>query len=193
MLQLVSFLLPSGTSSPENKTHPHKTKTKHRKHFIVEAIISMSQCVPRYISLSTHLHLQMFIAASQWSGLRSLSSVTPSIFDPHWISFWVLPCIMKILQLWLCRSGPFSDAISRRQGLLSCSHALRASSTVLSSQSMGPCFQSAAVCEERGQLLHFHTLKAGSPVPAFLCSLPAHSSAAAGERQLQPNIIKAFS
>ena len=94
--------------SPENKTHPHKTKTKHRKHFIVEAIISMSQCVPRYISLSTHLHLQMFIAASQWSGLRSLSSVTPSIFDPHWISFWVLPCIMKILQLWLCRSGPFT-------------------------------------------------------------------------------------
>lgn len=43
----------------------------------------MSQCVPQYIPLSTHLHLQMFIAMSHWSGSRPLASVTLSILDPH--------------------------------------------------------------------------------------------------------------
>lgn len=30
----------------------------------------MSQCVPQYIPLSSHLYLQMFIVMSHWSGLR---------------------------------------------------------------------------------------------------------------------------
>ena len=41
-----------------------------------------SQCAPQYSPLSTHLHLQMFIAMSHWSGLRPLAPATPSILDP---------------------------------------------------------------------------------------------------------------
>jgi hypothetical protein len=44
---------------------------------------NMSQCVPQYFPLSTHLHLQMFIAMSHWSGSRPLASLTPSILDAH--------------------------------------------------------------------------------------------------------------
>ena len=52
----------------------------------------MSQCVPQYIPLSTHLHLQTFIEVSYWSGSRSLASVTPSILDPHWDSSQLSCC-----------------------------------------------------------------------------------------------------
>jgi hypothetical protein len=53
---------------------------------------SMSQCVPQYIPLSTHLHLEMSTAMSHWSGLRSLASVTPSILAPHQDSSWLSCC-----------------------------------------------------------------------------------------------------
>jgi hypothetical protein len=52
----------------------------------------MSQCVSQYTPLSTHLHLQMFIAMSHWFGSRSLASVTPSILDPHRDTSWLFYC-----------------------------------------------------------------------------------------------------
>ena len=45
----------------------------------MEAVVCYS--VPQYIPLSIHLHLQMFIALSHCSVLRSLTSVTQSILD----------------------------------------------------------------------------------------------------------------
>jgi hypothetical protein len=39
----------------------------------------VSQCVPLYTLLSTHLYLQMFIAVSPWSGSRPRASATLSI------------------------------------------------------------------------------------------------------------------
>ena len=56
-------------------------KTKYRNHLIMKAVVCL--CVPQYIPLSTHLHLQMFIAMSHWSGSRPLASATLSIVDPH--------------------------------------------------------------------------------------------------------------
>lgn len=44
---------------------------------------SVSQCVPLYIPLSTHLPLQMFNVTRHRSGSRSLASVTPSVLDPQ--------------------------------------------------------------------------------------------------------------
>ena len=44
---------------------------------------NVSQCVPQYTFLSTHLYLGMFFAMSHWSGLRSLASATLPILDPH--------------------------------------------------------------------------------------------------------------
>jgi hypothetical protein len=44
---------------------------------------SVSQCVPHFIPLSTHLHLQKFIAMTRWSGSRSHAFVTASILDPY--------------------------------------------------------------------------------------------------------------
>lgn len=47
----------------------------------------MTQCVcPIAYPLSTHLHLLMFIAMSQWSGLRLQDSAKLSIVDAHWDS-----------------------------------------------------------------------------------------------------------
>ena len=72
----------------------------------------MSQCVPQYTPLSTHLHLQMFIAMSHWSGSRSLASVTiinigssPGLLPVDLL----LPCVMEILQLWISRAVPFTN------------------------------------------------------------------------------------
>ena len=48
------------TPPPPNKTHTQSIES-----------CSLSQCVPQYISLLIHLHLQMFIVMSHWSGLRS--------------------------------------------------------------------------------------------------------------------------
>lgn len=69
----------------------------------------MSLCVPQYVSLSTHLHLQLFIAMSHWSGSRSLASVTINIkSSPGLLVIPLLPSVMEILQLWINRTGPFT-------------------------------------------------------------------------------------
>ena len=64
----------------------------------------MSQCVPQYIPLSTHLYLQMFIAMSHWSGLRPLASATLSILDPYWDSSQISCCCPVSWSS--CVSGP---------------------------------------------------------------------------------------
>lgn len=43
----------------------------------------MSQCVLQHTLLTTHLHLQKFIAMSPWSGSGPLAFATPSTLDPH--------------------------------------------------------------------------------------------------------------
>lgn len=40
---------------------------------------SVSQCVPQYTSLYTHLHSKVFSVINHWSGLRSLAFVSPSV------------------------------------------------------------------------------------------------------------------
>lgn len=53
---------------------------------------SLSQRFLDYTVLSTHIYLQMFIAASHWSELRPLASSTSSILDPHQESSWISCC-----------------------------------------------------------------------------------------------------
>ena len=65
------------TTQPTNNNNNKTKKASHR------GSCSVLQCVPQYIPWCTHLHLQMFIAVSHWSGLRSLVSVTPSLLDPQ--------------------------------------------------------------------------------------------------------------
>jgi hypothetical protein len=69
---------------------------------------SVPQCAPHYTLLSTLLCLQMSIAMTPWSGTRPLASATLSILEPHWDSSQrscCLPCAMKILEFWICRTG----------------------------------------------------------------------------------------
>lgn len=76
--------LPLKQNKTKNKTEQKKKKhkqneTKHKNHLIMEAVVCHNVS-------HTHVHLQMFIAMSHWSGSRSLASVTPSISVPHWDS-----------------------------------------------------------------------------------------------------------
>lgn len=74
----------------------------------------MPQCAPQNIPLSTHLHSQMFIAMSPWSGLRSLASVTPLILNPNWDSSQ-LPCVMEILwQTYTWQWGPWRPKLKAK-------------------------------------------------------------------------------
>lgn len=69
----------------------------------------MSQCVPKYIPLSTHLHLQMFIEMSHWFkvfGFCDTLNVESSL--ELLTVILLLPCVMEILQLWISRTGPFT-------------------------------------------------------------------------------------
>jgi hypothetical protein len=56
---------------------PTEKKKSHR------GSCSVSQCVPQYTLLSTHLCLQMFIEMTHWSGKSPLASATLSILELH--------------------------------------------------------------------------------------------------------------
>ena len=81
----------------------------------MEAVVC--HIITQYTLLPTHLHLQMFIAMSHWSGSRPLASATPSILDPHQgcprkVCF---ANVIDIRHLWICRIGclilvPFLDS-----------------------------------------------------------------------------------
>jgi hypothetical protein len=90
------------TSQSCNLTPPKKKPNwKYRKHLIMEAV--MSHCVPQYIPLSTHLHLQMFIVMIHQFDSRSMASETPSVLDSHQESSQLSCCC---LVLWKpCRTG----------------------------------------------------------------------------------------
>jgi hypothetical protein len=63
-------------------------------------------CVLQSIPLSTHLHLQMFIAVSHWSGFCDTINIGTSrgFFQVILLS----PCVMEILQLWISKTGHFT-------------------------------------------------------------------------------------
>jgi hypothetical protein len=99
-------------TSPYN--HPSKRKEGRIKTniLVVRAAVWGLQCVmvchTLYNFLSKHLYLQIFIAMCHWSGLRPLASAILSILDPHGDPLnLLLSCVMEILQLWICRTGPF--------------------------------------------------------------------------------------
>jgi hypothetical protein len=58
---------------------PLQPSPQQRENQFTEAVVY--RCVPQFTLLSTQLYLQMFIAMSCWSGLRSLASATLLILD----------------------------------------------------------------------------------------------------------------
>lgn len=56
-----------------------KTKQRHSH----SGKCSVSKCVGQSILLPKQLCLQMFIAMSRWSGLRSVDSATLSLLESH--------------------------------------------------------------------------------------------------------------
>ena len=71
----------------------------------------MTQYIAQYTLLSTHLHLQILITLSHWSGLRPLASATLSILDPHG-DFSQISCSVS----W--RSCGFGSAVPATPGAL---------------------------------------------------------------------------
>ncbi|KAL6034450.1 hypothetical protein STEG23_019818 [Scotinomys teguina] len=53
------------------------------------------------------LSYKVFIAKSHWSGSRPLASATLLMLGRYWSSS-VVPCVTEVLQLWVCRTGPFT-------------------------------------------------------------------------------------
>jgi hypothetical protein len=90
----------------ENKKLNQKTNKNPKPSCHGSCIVSTCPTVYSFVQTS-------LLARSQWSGLRPLASVTLSILDPHQdSSLLLLPCIMEILQLWICRTGPFMHPCS---------------------------------------------------------------------------------
>jgi hypothetical protein len=84
-------------------------RSNNQKHLSVEA----AGC-PTVHLLSKYHYLQMFIAMSLWSGSRPLASASLSVVDAHGLlsDILFLPCVMEILQLWICRTSPFMSSSS---------------------------------------------------------------------------------
>ena len=107
-LPIPCYLPFSIATSPTKQTQATTNKTQKTSH---HGSCSVSQCVPQYFPLSTHLHLQMFIAMSHQSGSRSLAFVTPQ----YWI-FMGTPLGYPAVALshgdpvaWNSMSGPFMN------------------------------------------------------------------------------------
>ena len=85
---------------------------ERKKNLTVEAVVCHS--VLHRIPLCPHFYVQTFTSVSRhWSGLRLLASATltntgssPGVFSD--VSDIPLPCVMEILQLWICRTCPFT-------------------------------------------------------------------------------------
>lgn len=88
---------------------PSKLPSEKKKKKSHHGSCSVPQCVTQYTLLFTHLYSPMFIAMSHWSVLRLLASTTLSILDPHrdFSQSLLLPCVMEIWKLRICRTGPF--------------------------------------------------------------------------------------
>lgn len=65
-----------------------------------------------YSPLFKQFYLQIFIAMSNWSGSRPLSSVTPSLLNPH----QCFESYIEILQLWFPRPTSTYALVARRWG-----------------------------------------------------------------------------
>lgn len=72
---------------------------------------AVCQCAPQYVPLSTHLHLQMFMASEslvcfEASGFRDIINIgsSPGLFPV----ILLVPYVMEILQLWI--SWPFRES-----------------------------------------------------------------------------------
>jgi hypothetical protein len=90
----------------EKKTKQNNNKKKNKQTNSIEKLSmdwSVLQCDSQHVPLSTHFHLQMFIAMNPWSvwfkvsgfcdtiNLRSSPGLLPVILS--------LPCVIEILQL----------------------------------------------------------------------------------------------
>jgi hypothetical protein len=99
---------------------------------------------------------------------------TPSVLDPHWDSFLdilLLPCVSDILQLWICRYGPFPPAILRWGGCWG------GPTQSLESGISPPAFLCLSHCD---QLSCLALARGGASCLALTPSGPAHLPASGG-------------
>ena len=78
----------------------------------MEAVLCHSLSVShRNIPFCPHIFMKVFIVTSLWSDSRPLASATLSILGPYWDPLShpaVQLCIIEILQLWICKTNPFT-------------------------------------------------------------------------------------
>ena len=89
---LISPFIPSAltTSLPlKNRKKKNLSKTFHYGNCSIHS-------VPQYTSLLKHLHLQMLIAMSHWSGLRALAWTTLPILESLWGFSWISCCCLRL-------------------------------------------------------------------------------------------------
>lgn len=95
------------------KIKKEKNKTE-QNHLAMEAAV----CHTVYL-LPKQVYLQMFIAMSHWSGLKLLAFATLSVLNPQLGLFSdILFIVIGILQLWVCRTGPFIHSSSSQIGYM---------------------------------------------------------------------------
>ena len=114
--------------------------------------------------LSMCLYLQVSIAKNHWSGLRPLVCAGPSL--ERLLVILLLPCVMQILQLWVCMTSPFTCSIRSQMGWIlvlglgSCRVGYPTSSALSSSSRYIHCLGKFTLCRDEQEL---------SPAVLFSC------------------------
>jgi len=136
----------------------------------MEAVVC--HIITQYTLLPTHLHLQMFIAMSHWSGSRPLASATPSILGLHWYSSKLSCCgpVLWILQLWV---GQLKD-LDLGLGVNCVDQATGSPLSAPLEEALQHCYgpPNTATSIKQDQLSHPHVLGASSLAPTSLEPLP---------------------
>lgn len=70
---------------------------------------SVSQCVPEWYPLTTLFYFESFVwfeASSSFYSINTGSSLTCTS-----LQILLLPCVWKLLQLWICKTSPFNAPV----------------------------------------------------------------------------------
>lgn len=107
---------PASAEGTRDRTHTENQKVKTNKQYLtLEAVV----CRTIYTFAPTALLVNVYCSKSlvwfEASGLH----YAPSILNPQWDSSWISSCCSvswRFLQLWFCRTSPFTCSALNRWG-----------------------------------------------------------------------------